>query len=251
MDDGTTGNSLSQISGATIATLDFANPTAALTISRGNAGDTFAVAALPDFSAALLIGAVGNEFAAVSFAGAVALSADKNLAVTASGTISFTTNASDITTSGAGTITLTTARNISFASGSSLTSAAGDITLTANQNTSPTSGDFAGIDVNGATIGSSSGHIFLIGRGGDGTGGSQVGVFVHGGGIVGNGTTSTITVAGTGGPSAGNANQGVVVADANSMVTSGGGAVSIIARGGGVATSANNDGIDVRVGRTN
>ena len=126
-DDGTIGNSLSQISGATIATLDFAYPMAALTIIRGNAGDAFTVAALPDFRAALSIGAVGNEFAAVSFAGAVALSADKNLAVTASGTISFTTNGSDISTSGHGTISLTTARNISFASGSSLTASLGTL----------------------------------------------------------------------------------------------------------------------------
>ena len=228
-DDGTPANSISRISGTTLTTIDFANPTASLTINRGTATDTLAVAALPDLKASLILGAIGKEFAAVSFSGAVALSANKNLSVVASGAISLTSTSSNLAASGAGTITMATSRNISLAAGSSLTTGTGDITLTSNQDATATSGDFVGIEVNNATISSTSGRITLIGRGGTGTGGLQAGVFVHGGGTVGAGTSGTVTIAGTGGASSGNENDGVLVADAGSMITSGGGPVNITA----------------------
>ena len=57
------------------------------------------------------------------------------------GTISLPTAASDLATSGSGSILMTTARNIVFASGSSLTTVDGPITLNANQQASPTTGN--------------------------------------------------------------------------------------------------------------
>src|SRR5207249_7890945 len=85
-DDGTGGNTLSRLSGATFETTDFANPTGSLTINRGNAADTLAVNALPDFNASLTIGSAGSEFSTVAFAGALSLAASKPLSVSA-GTI--------------------------------------------------------------------------------------------------------------------------------------------------------------------
>src|ERR1051326_7721632 len=64
-DDGTRGNTMSRLSGATFATTDFANPTASLTIKLGNSADTVTVNALPDFDASLAIGEAANKFATI------------------------------------------------------------------------------------------------------------------------------------------------------------------------------------------
>src|SRR5262249_46217878 len=82
-DDGTSGNSLSRVSAATIETTDFANPTGSLTINRGNVADALAINALPDFNASLSVGSGGSPIASATFAGAVSLAAGKNLSVVA------------------------------------------------------------------------------------------------------------------------------------------------------------------------
>ena len=119
-DDGVAANGMSRLSGATIETTDFANPAGSLKINRGNATDTLLVNALPDFTASLTIGSAGAEFSTITFAGAMTLAVDKNLAGYATGTINLSTTGSDLATVGAGTIALTTARDIVFSSGSSL-----------------------------------------------------------------------------------------------------------------------------------
>jgi hypothetical protein len=108
-DDGPVGNAMSRLSGSTFETTDFANPTASLTIKRGNAADTVAVGALPDFNASLAIGSAGNEFGIITFNGAVTLATNKNLAANASIAINLSNGANVLTTSGAGTISLTAA----------------------------------------------------------------------------------------------------------------------------------------------
>jgi autotransporter-associated beta strand protein len=103
-DDGTSGNTMSRLSGATIETTDFANPTGSLTINRGNAADTLTVNALPDFNASLTIGLAAMSFGTVDLSGAATLLGDKNLSVSATNVNATATGA--ITVSGAGAINL-------------------------------------------------------------------------------------------------------------------------------------------------
>lgn len=133
-DDGTSGNTLSRLSAATIETTDFANPTGSLTINRGNAGDTLAVNALPDFNASLTLGSVGSEFNTIIFNGGVTLAANKNLFGNASGTINLSNGTSALTTSGAGTISLAGANvtgsgNVSTGGGLTVSTSGPDSTL--------------------------------------------------------------------------------------------------------------------------
>jgi CSLREA domain-containing protein len=199
-DDGVAANGMSRLSGATIETTDFANPSGSLKINRGNATDTLVVNALPDFTASLTIGSAGSEFSTITFAGAMTLAADKNLAGNATGTINCSTAGSDLATVGAGTIALTTARDIVFASGSSLSVVDGALTLNANQQASPTAGNFGGLDVSGATIQSTgTGNIVMNGRGGMGTNTGLYGVRVLSSGQIKATTTGSVTITGVGG----------------------------------------------------
>jgi CSLREA domain-containing protein len=81
-DDGTTGNGMSRLSGDTIETTDFANPSGSLTINPGTASDTTVVNALPDFDAALTIGTSANPFGAITMAGAVTVTSSISVAAT-------------------------------------------------------------------------------------------------------------------------------------------------------------------------
>ncbi|HXD85480.1 MAG TPA: lectin-like protein, partial [Urbifossiella sp.] len=151
-DDGSLGNNISQIrsvSGTPFETSTFQNPTNSLTINRGSAADTLVVAATPDLKSNVTIGSVGAEFASINFTGALTLNSGNSLAANATGAISFSTANSDLATSGAGAIALTTATNISLVSGSSISTVNGAITLNANQQATPTAGSFIGIGVSG------------------------------------------------------------------------------------------------------
>src|SRR5262249_18916889 len=156
-----------------------------------------------------------------------------NIGDTITGTI---TISADIQHANDANFVVTTGRNIVFNSGTGWTSDAGNLTFSANQQATPTSGNFTGIDVNHATISSTSGAITLQGRGGK-AGGFDYGVFVHNGAIVGSGTSGAVTVSGTGGASTGNYNYGVYVIDSGSQVTSGGSNVAVTGQGGGAGAS--------------
>ncbi|PYS23626.1 MAG: hypothetical protein DMF72_08740 [Acidobacteria bacterium] len=82
-DDGTTGNTLSSLSAATIETTNFANPSNSLKINRGDATDTIALNALPDFNASLTIGTSLNPFGTIVFNGTVAVTGTAAVNVTA------------------------------------------------------------------------------------------------------------------------------------------------------------------------
>src|SRR4029453_281517 len=97
-DDGTGGNTMSRLSGATFETTDFANPSASLTIKRGSAADTVAVNALPDFNANLTIGSAGNDFSTITFNGAITLAANNSLIANASSAINLANGADILTT---------------------------------------------------------------------------------------------------------------------------------------------------------
>ena len=259
-DDGTVGNGLSRLSGATFELTNFANPSGSLTINRGDETDTLTVNALPDFDAGLTIGSGANPFGAVTFAGAITLAAHRSLSADVIGTISFANSSADIATSGTGSVTLTTARDIVISSGASIVIANGAIALSANQQTTATTGNFIGIDINASVVrATGAGAITLMGRGGDGAGGNQIGVRVSNGGdilggfgeVAGNGMIGVggspggVSVGGIGGASAGAGNFGVSVSDAGSSITSNGADVFVAGLGGGAGSSASNIGVFV------
>ena len=68
-------------------------------------------------------------------------------------------------------------------SGSSITTGSGGITLSANQQMSSTGGNFIGINVNNATVESTTGAVTLTGKGGN-TGSNNYGVEIQAGGKV-------------------------------------------------------------------
>lgn len=235
-DDGTGGNTLSTLSGATFEATTFANPTGSVTINRGNAADTLAVNALPDLNSSLTLGTTANPFSTITFNGAITLAANKNLFGDASSTISLPNATSDLATSGTGTIALTTARDISLASGSSITTVNGALTLNANP-AGTTAGTFAGISFNDGTVqATGTGLVTLTGHGGAGGG---IGIYMTAG-QVGGGTSGTANLSGTGGLTNG---IGIWLDSANSLVTSAGANVQVTGTGGGTGAAANNAGM--------
>jgi uncharacterized repeat protein (TIGR01451 family)/CSLREA domain-containing protein len=108
-DDGTSGNTNSKLSGATIEAAFFTNPTGSLTINRGDAADTLAVNALPDLTSALTFGSGAQPFSTITFNGATTLATNKNLSANAASAINLLNGTSALTTSGTGTISFTAA----------------------------------------------------------------------------------------------------------------------------------------------
>ena len=139
---------------------------------------------------------------AMAFDNAVTMAAGKNLRGDAVSQILLRTAASDLATTGTGSVSLTTPRNIALATGSSITTVDGDISLSANQQITPTDRNFIGIDLNEAMLKTNgSGNIALLGRGG----GDRLnhGIQMQSGAVVESlavGTTAgAITIDGTGG----------------------------------------------------
>jgi CSLREA domain-containing protein len=139
-DDAAAGNTMSQLSGTTFENTKFANPTASLMIKRGNAADTVAVNALPDFTANLAIGSAGNEFSNITFNGAIPLAENNSLAASASSAINLSNGANILTTSGTGTISLTAAN----VTGAGNVSTGGGLTISNTGSSSTLSGVIAG-----------------------------------------------------------------------------------------------------------
>ena len=246
-DDGTAANGLSRLSGATFEQTDFSNPTSALTINRGNAADTMVVNALPDLTSSLTMGSAGGgEFSTITFNGAITLASGRSLAGFAASTISLPNTSSDLATSGAGTIALTTARDITFASGASATTVDGALTLNANQQGTATTGSFTGISVNAATVKiTGNGTLTLNGRGGDSSLGLQDGIDIKNAGVVQGGTSGNTNVTGYGGGTSGTSSfdPGIFIQNSNSRITSGGANVSVTGTGGGSGIGGANIGV--------
>ena len=173
-------------------------------------------------------------------------------AVTFNGASSFT---------GAFGLSITTARNISFASASSLSLVNGNLTLDANTQVTPTAMLFSGIMVNDATITTTgTGITTLKARGGTGAaaGFLNKGIAVIGGGSITGGTTGTMTLEGRGfaGVDGQVQGQGVFVGGRNSTtlavstITSNGADVSVTGYGAEntaptIAFGAHNTGVVV------
>ena len=251
-DDGTGGNTISRLSAPTIETTDFANPTGSVTINRGSATDAFLSTALPDFNASLTIGSGLSPFGSIDFNSAITLAANKNLTVNASDTINLPSPASVLSTTGSGTISLTTTVDITLSVGSSISVVDGALNLSANQQAVPTTTNFEGIALNGATLTTSgTGNIVLLGKGGANAGDSlHRGIHLTGGSAItstsGVPGAGTITLNGIGGPGIAS-NTGVEVEQPATAVTSVIGDISITGQGG-AGTGANNFGVHIESG---
>lgn len=170
--------------------------------------------------------------------------------VNLNGDITFATNASlgvsaetaivaanvNLLVSKAGTIFVTCRRNVSLASGSSLETENGTLSVQANQQTTAVTGNFTGVNLNGATLRSTgTGAVTVKGRGGDDAGGSQLGVGIFSGAKI-IGGSGAVNVTGTGGASTNWINRGVTVYGAGSQITSTGGAVSVTGTAGALGS---------------
>ncbi len=255
-DDGMSGNGLSRLRSdlITFATTTFANPSNSLTINRGDAYDDLTIGTLPDCTASLTIGSPDDPFDQVDFAGAITLSSDRSVTVNASGTLSLSSSASDLTTSGTGSIHLTTARNITLAEGSSLYTTDGGIVLSANlQGTA--SGAFAGVDMIGADIRTAgAGSIAVVGRGGNQPDAVlQAGVSVRNGSRITSTASSplagSISLSGTGGGGVGSSD-GVRIGWTDTVISSVDGNIAITGTGGGSSSSGTNMGVTIDEGCT-
>jgi hypothetical protein len=233
-DDGTSGNGTLQLrsSNGTFTTTVFANPMGSLTINRGSASDTITLNGLPDFTAALTIGASTSPFSSMTFAGGMTLGLNKSLVAYASGTIATSGSTAKVTTSGSGAVSLTTARDIQLNTGASITTVNGSITLLANQQTPSTAGDFIGLYIDGAVVqASGTGAVNASGKGGNASNVVQYGVDIVRGSAV-TGGSGGLQISGLGGDSPTGTNHGVVV-DAGSQISAAGtGSVTIQGTGG-------------------
>ncbi|RYD83934.1 MAG: S-layer family protein, partial [Verrucomicrobiaceae bacterium] len=155
--------------------------------------------------------------------------------VTISGyTVAFTSASSDLSlTSGLGKVGITATRNIAMSGGSSISTIGGGVTLEANDGLVSESGNFTGIQVHGGitTVG---GNISLTGTGGD-TGSSNFGIQLGGAGFLsGNisSTTGSVTLAGTGGQGTGGDNDGIMMHGSSGASISTGGDIRLTGTSG-------------------
>ncbi len=145
--------------------------------------------------------------------------------------------------SGTGTATLKVSKNVIANTGSSLITQNGNLVVEANKQATPSSGDFAGVDVNGGSLKvTGSGQATIKGK--SGVSGYKAGISVSNGGII-EGGTAALSVTGTGGTAAGNENIGVLVTGTNSKITSLGGNVSVVGQGDGIPGGYNQHGVAV------
>jgi hypothetical protein len=191
-----------------------------------------------------------NTGAAVNFNNSAANTYTDNLSVildaATAGTITFA-GATSMTESN--NLSVSTARNITLNSATTVSTVNGNLTLQANQQATPTAGNFIGINVNGAVVqATGTGIVSVLGIGGDSGLSSQHGVRVASGGTIRGGTTgvSTVVTGVAGGSGSINFNHGVYVFGSSSAITSSGGNVSVTGTGGGgTGTGFRGVGVDV------
>ncbi len=180
----------------------------------------------------------------VTLNNSLSLSTNKNLTISATDFVSFAASAADVTLSGTGAVSITSSRSISLGSGSSIQTVNGNLTLLANQQTTPTTGNFVGVNLNNALVEvTGTGNLVLKGKGGNDTSGNQHGVWIQQGSDVIGGLSGTTEVDGTGGNSSGSFNFGTYITGAISSLTSHGGNVLVSGTGGGTGISTQNRGV--------
>ncbi|MCB1205227.1 MAG: filamentous hemagglutinin N-terminal domain-containing protein, partial [Verrucomicrobiae bacterium] len=154
-----------------------------------------------------------------------------------------------IESSGSGSFSVSAARAIQLLPNSAVRVKDGSLTLAANDQSTPTSGTFAGVKVDGASVESTgAGIVSVSGRGGD-TDDDNIGVLVTGGGRIVGGDSATHFVSGTGGAAPGIGNDGIRVIGSGSEISSNGGNLVLQGTGGGSGTTSGmNSGVFVNNG---
>ena len=179
--------------------------------------------------------------AGITFNNAVTMAADKNLTAEVTGTINFATTSADLSATGTGAISLTTARdfNMFTTTGWSVTTADGNITLNANQQIPQTAGSFYGVQAsNGLIEATGSGNIVINGQGGIFAGAvALVGIAIDPNTTV-RTNTGSITMVGTGGQTLGDQNNGLQVHSGSVVESTGGGSIDLTGNGGGRTSGA-------------
>lgn len=154
------------------------------------------------------------------------------------GSIAVQTNAR-IVTANNGLVALTSALDISLATGSNITSQNGSITLTANQQPTPGPGTFVGILLDGASITSGTGPVNLHGKGGI-FGVTNYGVQLDSSALVRGGDVQITGEGGSGGDDV----YGVLIDNSSTVTSNGLGGVTVKGDGGG--TNRRDIGVYVR-----
>ncbi len=235
-----TGGAITQSAGINAATLTASASTGITLTDPGNSLSNFTATnstsgpiSLTNISTTLAVTGITQSGTA----------AGSNVTISQTGALSVT-GAVSTTATANGNISLTSTGGMTVTAG--VTAAgSGSLTLTANS-TGTTAGNFIGIDINGATVQSTTGAVQLLGKGGT-TGVS--GVVIEGGGKVQTtGASGSVSITGTGGASAVTENFGVWVTGSGSLVTSGGGNVSVTGTGGGAGLTGSNDGVVLDTG---
>lgn len=145
----------------------------------------------------------------------------------------------NIVASGTGDIFVDCMRNVQLAAGASLETVNGDLWVEANQQTAVSTGNFSGINLDGANTllrVTGTGNLTVKGRGGNDGGGGQLGVGIFNGAKITGGTGGEVEVTGTGGPSTNILNRGVTVYGVGSSITSGGAAVNVTGTAGALGS---------------
>jgi len=146
---------------------------------------------------------------------------------------------------GSGAFSVTATRSILLGNGSTIQTTGGDLTLSANAS-GTTTGNFKGVNLAGATVGSlGAGNVSLSGRGGN-SGGNNYGVSIDSGSQVIGGTAGFLVINGTGGGSGSSSlSVGVLVSGGTTLVSSLGGNVEITGTGGSSLSADTSPGIFV------
>jgi len=163
-----------------------------------------------------------------TFSGSVTMATDKSLAVNALNTI---TMGSVVQSSGAGNLSLESARNINVNSSGNLTSVNGDLRLAANQQAIPTDGVLIRVSIFGLVQSTGAGSVTVLGK--SGSIGGFAAIRLGAGGVIKGGATGPVSVQGQS-PGLGN---GVMLFGAGATITSNGAAVNVSGVGGGTLSS--------------
>ncbi|WP_051397841.1 BspA family leucine-rich repeat surface protein [Runella limosa] len=147
----------------------------------------------------------------------------------------------NVALTGTGNATIKVSQNVLVNTGGGLTTANGNLVVEANQQSTPTSGNFVGVRLNGLNAlfqVTGSGLLTVKGKGGN-TGNDNQGIYLSSSAKI-LGGTNTVTLEGIGGPTSGYRSYGVSVLE-NSEVSSTDG--NIVMNGTGDGTGFNSGGI--------
>ena len=147
----------------------------------------------------------------------------------------------NVALTGTGNATIKVSQNVLVTTGGGLTTANGNLVVEANQQSTPTSGNFVGVRLNGLNAlfqVTGSGLLTVKGKGGN-TGNDNQGIYLSSSAKI-LGGTNTVTLEGIGGPTSGYRSYGVSILE-NSEVSSTDG--NIVMNGTGDGTGFNSGGI--------